>query len=308
MENQNKPTLLVTGASGFVGRTLCGTAADNGYGVVALSRAPGAAAALLPQVNRVEAWKPDTELVPPSALADIGAIIHLTGETIGARWNADKKQRIRESRVNSTNRLVESLSKVEPKPEVLVCASAIGFYGDSGDEEFTEDSPPGNDFLAEVCQDWESEAQKAEDLGIRVVRVRFGHVLGKNGGLLKTMLPPFYMGLGGRLGSGTQWMSWIHNDDVAGIILHSIENQNVSGALNATSPMPVRNVEFTKTLGRVIRRPTFLPVPTFALKLRYGEFTDFVLMSQRVLPDKTLSLGYEFRYANLESALQASLR
>lgn len=307
MTSQNKPTLLVTGASGFVGRTLCSSAAENGHSVVALSRTPDTATVLLPYVSKLEAWRPDTELVPSSALSDIGAVVHLAGETIGEKWNPDKKQRIRESRVNSTKRLVESLSKIEPKPKVLVCASAIGFYGESGDEEFTEDSPSGNDFLAEVCQDWELEAQKAETLGIRVVRVRFGHVLGKDGGLLGKMLPPFHMGIGGRLGSGNQWMSWIHTDDVTGIILYAIENQNVNGALNATSPLPVRNIEFTKTLGRVIRRPTLFPVPTFALKLRYGEFTDFMLMSQRVLPEKTLSMGYEFRYADLDSALQASL-
>jgi uncharacterized protein (TIGR01777 family) len=307
MTIENKPTLLVTGASGFVGSRLCSSAAEKGHGVIALSRTPDTAAALLPHAERVEAWRPDAELVPSSALSDIGAVVHLAGETIGERWNPDKKRRIRESRVNSTSRLVESLSKVETKPEVLVCASAMGFYGESGDTEFTEDSPPGNDFLAEVCQDWELEAQRAEALGIRVVRVRLGHVLGKGGGLLQTMLPPFYMGLGGRLGSGTQWMSWIHIDDVAGIILYAIENQQVNGPLNATAPTPVRNIEFTKTLGRVIRRPTLFPVPTFALKLRFGEFTDFVLMSQRVLPEKTLSIGYEFRYGDLESALRESL-
>ena len=304
MTIENKSTLLVTGASGFVGSRLGSAAAETGHRVIALSRTPETVAA--PYAERVEAWKPDTELVPSSVLNDIGAVVHLAGETIGTRWNPDKKQRIRDSRVNSTNQLVESLSKVETKPEVFVCASAIGFYGDSGDEEFTEDSPPGNDFLAEVCQDWELAAQKAENLGIRVVRIRLGHVFGKDGGLLGKMLPPFYMGLGGRLGSGSQWMSWIHIDDVAGIILYAIENQNVNGALNATAPIPVTNIEFTKTLGRVIRRPTLFPVPTFALKLRYGEFTDFMLMSQRVLPEKTLSMGYEFRYADIETALQAS--
>ncbi len=307
MIDENKPSLLVTGASGFIGSGLCTMAAEKGHDVVALSREPDTAAALLPHVKRVEVWRPDTELVPSSALSDINAVVHLAGETIGERWNPEKKRRIRESRTESTNRLVESLSKVETKPEVLVCASAIGYYGDSGEEEFTEDSPPGNDFLAEVCQDWESEARNAEAMGVRVVRIRLGHVFGKDGGLLGKMLPPFYMGLGGRLGSGTQWMSWIHIDDVAGIILYAIENQNINGALNATAPLPVRNIEFTKTLGRIIRRPTLFPVPTFALKLRYGEFTDFMLMSQRVLPEKTLSMGYEFRYADIESALRASL-
>ena len=307
MSSQNKPTLLVTGASGFVGRTLCRFAVESEHGVVALSRSPDAAAALLPHEAKVEAWQPDTELLKSAALSEIGAVVHLAGETIGERWNSDKKQRIRESRVHSTNRLVESLAKADSKPAVLVCASAIGYYGEGGDQEFTEDSPPGNDFLAGVCQDWEAEAQKAEALGIRVVHIRLGHVFGRNGGLLGKMLPPFYMGLGGRLGSGSQWMSWIHIDDVARIILYAIENQNVNGALNATAPLPVRNIEFTKTLGRVIRRPTLFPVPTFALKLRYGEFTDFMLMSQRVLPERTLSMGFEFRYADIESALRASL-
>lgn len=305
MTIDNKSTLLVTGASGFVGSRLGSVAAETGHRVIALSRTPETTAA--PYAEKVEAWRPDTELVPSSVLNDIGAVVHLAGETIGTRWNPDKKRRIRDSRVNSTNQLVESLSKVETKPEVLVCASAMGFYGEGGDEEFTEDSPPGNDFLAEVCQEWELAAQKAEDLGIRVVRIRLGHVFGKDGGLLGKMLPPFYMGLGGRLGSGSQWMSWIHIDDVAGIILYAIENQNVNGALNATAPIPVTNIEFTKTLGRVIRRPTLFPVPTFALKLRYGEFTDFMLMSQRVVPEKTLSMGYEFRHADLESALRASM-
>ena len=307
MTSQDKPTLLVTGASGFVGRTLCRCAVESEHGVVALSRSPDTAAALLPHEAKVEAWQPDSELLTSSALSEIEAVVHLAGETIGERWNPDKKQRIRESRVHSTNRLVESLAKAYTKPAVLVCASAIGYYGEGGDQEFTEDSPPGNDFLAGVCQDWEAEAQKAEALGIRVVHIRLGHVFGRNGGLLGKMLPPFYMGLGGRLGSGSQWMSWIHIDDVARIILYAIENQNVNGALNATSPLPVRNIEFTKTLGRVIRRPTLFPVPTFALKLRYGEFTDFMLMSQRVLPEHTLSMGFDFRYADIESALRASL-
>ena len=305
MTTQNKSTLLVTGASGFVGSGLCRLAAENGHGVIALSRSPENAD--LPSAQSVEAWQPDIELIPSSTLSNCGAVVHLAGETIGARWNPDKKRRIRESRVNSTHRLVESLSKAETKPEALVCASAIGFYGETGDQEFTEDSPPGDDFLAEVCQDWELAAQEAEAMGIRVVHLRLGHVLGKGGGLLQTMLPPFYIGAGGRLGSGTQWMSWIHIDDVAGIILYAIENQHVTGAINATTPNPVRNTEFTKTLGRLIRRPTLFPVPTFGLRLRFGEFTDFVLMSQRVLPQRTLSMGYEFRYSDLESALRASL-
>ncbi|MYA72049.1 TIGR01777 family protein, partial [Candidatus Poribacteria bacterium] len=187
---------------------------------------------------------------------------------------------------------------------VLVCASAIGYYGDSGDKRFTEVSPVGTDFLAEVCQEWESEAQKATDLGIRVVLVRIGLVLGLGGGLLAQVLPPFKIGVGGILGSGRQWMSWIHVDDVVGIMLHALENSEIRGPLNATAPTPVRNTEFTKTLGAVLRRPTLFPVPTFGLKLMMGEFADFVVLSQNVVPEKTEVSGYEFRYPTLESALR----
>ena len=187
---------------------------------------------------------------------------------------------------------------------MLVCASAIGYYGDSGDEHFTEVSPPGNDFLAKTCQEWEAEAQKATDLGIRVVTVRIGLVLGLGGGLLAQVLPPFKFGVGGILGNGRQWMSWIHVNDVIGIILHALENNGIRGPLNATAPTPVRNTEFTKTLGAVLRRPTLFPVPTFGLKLMMGEFADFIVLSQKVLPEKTEVSGYEFRHRTLESALR----
>ena len=206
------------------------------------------------------------------------AIIHLAGETIAGRWNAEKKRRIRESRVTSTQQLVALLTAAETKPSALVCASAIGYYGDSGDAQFTETSPAGTDFLAEVCQEWEEEALKATELGIRVVTVRIGLVLGNGGGLLAQVLPPFKMGVGGKLGSGNQWMSWIHVDDVVGILLHAMDTASVSGALNATAPAPVRNIEFTKTLGAVLGRPTLFPVPKFGLKLMMGEFADFVVL------------------------------
>ncbi|CAI8024913.1 Epimerase family protein slr1223 [Geodia barretti] len=234
----------------------------------------------------------------------MASVIHLAGETIAGRWNAEKKQRIRDSRILSTRNLVESFAAADTKPDVLVCASAIGYYGDSGDERFTEVSPAGTDFLAEVCQEWESEAQKAIALGIRVVMVRIGLVLGLGGGLLTQVLPPFKMGVGGILGSGRQWMSWVHVDDVVGIVLHVLENSEIRGPLNATAPTPVRNTEFTKTLGAVLRRPTLLPVPTFGLKLMMGEFADFVVLSQNVVPEKTEVSGYEFRYPTLESALR----
>jgi len=307
MTTQDNLTILVTGATGFVGRGLCNALFKKGHDYIALSRAPAVARAQLPHAKRIEAWRPDAEPTPPSALSNTRAVVHLVGEPIAGKWNAEKKRRIRESRVISTHRLIESLSEVETKPSVLVSASAIGFYGEGGDNKFTEDSPPGNDFLAELCQAWEAEAQRAEALGIRVVLVRIGLVLGKAGGVLPALLTPFRMGLGGKIGSGEQWMSWVHLDDVIGIILHALENSQISGQLNATTSSPVKNIEFTKKLGGVLKRPTFFPVPTFALKLRYGEFADFVLMSQRVLPEKTLSSGYEFRHTNLESTLRASL-
>ena len=307
MTIEDNSTILVSGASGFIGRRLCNALFEKGHDYTALSRAPAAAAATLPHAKRVEAWRPEAEPVPPSVLSNIRAVVHLVGETVAGKWNAEKKRQVRESRVISTYRLVESLSKAETKPSVLVCASAIGYYGEGGDNEFTEDSPPGDDFLAELCQAWEAEAQKAETAGIRAVQVRIGLVLGKDGGVLQPMLTPFKMGVGGKLGSGKQWMSWVHLDDVIGIILYALENPQISGVLNATAPVPIRNTDFTKTLGRVLKRPTLFRVPTFALKLKLGEFTEFVLMSQRVLPKKTLSSGYEFRHTDLESALRESL-
>ena len=300
-------TVLVTGATGFIGSRVCDALHEKGDTVHVLSRNPAHAQTKLHSVKSVYGWNPETEQLPSEAISDVKTVIHLAGETIAGRWNATKKRRIRDSRILSTRNLVASLAYAAPKPAVLVCASAIGYYGDSGDEHFTEASPAGTDFLAEVCQEWETEAQKATEFGIRVVTVRIGLVLGLGGGLLTQILPPFKMGVGGKLGRGTQWMSWIHVDDVVGIILHALENEKINGALNATAPAPVRNTEFTKMLGAVLRRPTLFPVPTFGLKLMMGEFADFVVLSQNVLPEKTETSGYEFRYRTLESALNALL-
>ncbi len=296
--------VLVTGGTGFIGSRVCTALHEQGDAVHVLSRSPARAESKLKPARAVYGWNPETEKLPSEALSDMTSVVHLAGETIAGRWNADKKRRIRDSRILSTRNLVESFAAADPKPDVLVCASAIGYYGDSGDERFTEVSPAGTDFLAEVCQEWESEAQKATNLGIRVVMVRIGLVLGLGGGLLTQVLPPFKMGVGGILGSGRQWMSWVHVDDVVGIVLHALENSEIRGPLNATAPTPVRNTEFTKTLGAVLRRPTLLPVPTFGLKLMMGEFADFVVLSQNVVPEKTEVSGYEFRYPTLESALR----
>ena len=296
--------VLVSGGTGFIGSRVCTALHEQGNTVHVLSRNPTRAQTQLKSVRAVYGWNPETEKLPSEAISDVKAVVHLAGETIAGRWNAEKKRRIRESRILSTRNLVASFAEQSTKPDVLVCASAIGYYGDSGDAHFTEVSPPGTDFLATVCQEWETEAQKAEAFGIRVVMVRIGLVLGLGGGLLTQVLPPFKMGVGGRLGNGRQWMSWIHVDDVVGIVIHALENEEIRGPLNATAPVPVRNLEFTKTLGTVLRRPTLFPVPTFGLRLMMGEFADFVVLSQNVLPEKTEVSGYEFRHRTLESALR----
>ena len=300
-------TVLVTGGTGFIGSQVCDALHEKGDAVHVLSRNPARAQTKLHSAKAVYSWNPETDPLSSEAISDVEAVIHLAGETIAGRWNSAKKRRIRDSRILSTRNLVASLADADTKPAVLVCASAIGYYGESGDAHFTEASPAGTDFLAEVCEEWETEAQKASEVGIRVVTVRIGLVLGLGGGLLKQVLPPFKMGVGGKLGSGTQWMSWIHVNDVVGIILHALENEEINGALNATAPVPVRNTEFTKILGAVLRRPTLFPVPTFGLRLMMGEFAEFVVLSQNVLPEKTEASGYEFRYRTLESALKALL-
>lgn len=296
--------VLVTGGTGFIGSRVCAALHEQGDTVHVLSRSPERAETKVKSARAFYGWNPETEKLPPEATNGMVSVVHLAGETIAGRWNEEKKRRIRDSRILSTQNLVSSLAAGDTKPDVLVCASAIGYYGDSGDEHFTEVSPPGNDFLAKTCQEWETEAQKAIDLGIRVVTVRIGLVLGLGGGLLGQVLPPFKMGVGGILGNGRQWMSWIHVDDVVGIILHALENNEIRGALNATAPTPVRNTEFTKTLGTVLRRPTLFPIPTFGLKLMMGEFADFIVLSQNVLPEKTEVSGYEFQHRTLESALR----
>jgi uncharacterized protein (TIGR01777 family) len=296
--------VLVSGGTGFIGSRVCTALHEQGDTVHVLSRNPTRAQTKLKSARAAYGWKPETEKLPSEATSDVKAVVHLAGETITGRWNTEKKRRIRDSRILSTRNLVASFAGASTKPDVLVCASAIGYYGDSGDEHFTEVSSAGTDFLAKTCQEWETEAQKADEFGIRVVMVRIGLVLGLGGGLLTQVLPPFKMGFGGILGSGRQWMSWIHVGDVVGIVIHALENEEIRGPLNATAPVPVRNAEFTKTLGAVLRRPTLLPVPTFGLRLMMGEFADFVVLSQNVLPEKTEVSGYEFRHRTLESALR----
>ena len=269
----------VTGATGFLGRRVTAELVKTGHSPHSLARNPS-----------------------PESLASTDAVIHLAGEPVAQRWTPEAKQRIYASRVEGTRNLVNAISKNGHRPQVLVCASAIGIYGSRGDEILKEDSRPAEDFLARVVVDWENAAQSAEALGIRVVNLRFGVVLG-NGGALAKMLPPFKLGIGGRLGSGKQWTSWIHIDDAASLILFAMENGQVRGAVNATAPHPVTNAQFTHELARVLHRPAIFPVPPFALRLMFGEMAGVVLASQRVLPAAAQAAGFEFRYSDLAPAL-----
>jgi len=300
--------ILITGATGFVGRRLCEMLHQAGHTVRALSRDSVAAKQRVPHLKEVFPWNPLQELPPLQAFEGCDAVINLAGESIAGRWTAPKKQLIRDSRVLGTKNLVNALAQLGSRPKVLISASAIGYYGDRGEETLTEDAAPGSDFLAQVCRDWENEALKAESLGMRVVRLRIGLVLGRGGGTLQALLPLFRVGLGGPLGSGRQWWSWIHRDDLCRLIVQILANENVSGPINATAPQPVRQKEFAQVLGRVLRRPAFLPTPAFALKIALGEFADGILASQRALPRRAQEMGYRFQFEELEGALREILQ
>ena len=240
----------------------------------------------------------------PSAesLEGTDAIVHLAGEPIAQRWNDEVKQKIRESRATGTRHLVQALSTLQKRPGVLVCGSAVGYYGSRGEEILTESSPAGSGFMADVCKAWEKEADLAESLGIRLIKLRTGVVLGANGGALAKMLPPFKAGMGGKMGHGDQWMSWVHLDDLVGLIQHGLENP-VGGPVNGTAPNPVTNADFTKALAHRLGRPALVPMPAFSLKFMFGEMADVMLASQRVLPKAAEAAGYRFRYPDVESAL-----
>jgi uncharacterized protein (TIGR01777 family) len=292
--------ITVTGATGFIGARLVQNLLEAGHGVHALGRRRPAG---LPATVRFSEWRSTEAEPPPESIATADAIINLAGEPVAQRWNPDVKQRIRSSRVDGTRILVTALSKQSHPPQVLICASAIGYYGSRGDEVLTETSAPGRDFLAQAVIDWEQAARQAEAFGIRVVSLRFGVVLGKDGGALAKMLPPFRLGLGGRLASGQQWMSWIHVDDVVGLIRFNLENSAARGPMNATSPRPVTNAEFTQELAAALHRPAILPVPRFALNLFFGEMAEVILGSQRVIPQAAQSAGFQFQYPELRPAL-----
>jgi uncharacterized protein len=297
---------LVTGATGFVGRRLL---AGLERPVVLSRDATRAEKSLAPLGAKAFGWNP--ERPPPAESFDgIDTVFHLAGDPVAeGRWTEAKKARIKSSRVEGTRNLVATLRAIGRGPQVLVSASAVGLYGDRGDEQLDENSPAAHDFLADVCREWEHEANEARLLGIRVVPVRIGIVLGPGGGALSKMLTPFYLGLGSPLGSGRQYMPWVHIDDLVGIFMHAATHQGVTSAVNGVAPNPVTNREFTDTLGKVLGRPTFMPaVPPLVLRTMFGQFADVLLASQRAYPVATRQSGYVFQYPELEPALRNILR
>lgn len=295
--------ILITGSSGLIGSALIPLLTGQGHQVVRLVRravAPG---------KDVAVWDPAAGKLETSALEQADAVVHLAGESINAlRWTNERKERMRSSRVRGTRLISESLAQLAVPPRVLVSASAVGFYGSRGDEVLTEESPAGSGFLSEVCQEWEAAAEPARQKGVRVVNLRIGMVLSAKGGALPAMLPAFKAGVAGKLGDGRQFISWIAIDDLTRAISHAIATESLSGPVNAVSPNPVRNVEMTKALGKVLRRPTFLSVPAFAVRLIFGEMGEALLLSsQRVEPRRLQDSGFTFQFPDFETSLRRLL-
>ncbi|MBI4525271.1 MAG: TIGR01777 family protein [Deltaproteobacteria bacterium] len=297
---------IIAGGTGFIGETLCRRLLEAGHSLTILTRKPVPAAVL--SAKKWATWDARSPGPWEETLEGADGVVNLAGEPIAARrWTREQKKRIRESRINATRALVNAIAQRRRKPKLLLNASAVGYYGPRGDEIVTEESGPGNDFLGRVCHEWEQEATKAESSGAIVIRLRTGIVLGRDGGALAKMVPPFKFYVGGPLGSGKQWVPWIHLDDEVGLIQFLLENSGASGAVNATAPNPVRMKEFSDALGRVLRRPSWAPVPGFALRLLLGEMADMLLTGQQALPAQARKRGYGFRYSALEDALQACI-
>jgi uncharacterized protein len=299
--------VVVSGATGLVGRALVKSLLADGHAVTKLVR--GAAQEFRAPGTAAVRWDPERGEIDVAALEGHDAVVHLAGEPVAeGKWTAEKKRRIRDSRVRGTRLVAETLARLDAKPKVLAAASAIGFYGDRGGEQLDESSASGADFLSEVSREWESAAKPAAEAGVRVVNLRIGIVLSGEGGALPKMLAPFRLGVGGRVGSGRQYMSWVALEDVVSIIRRALEDETLSGPVNVVAPNPVTNEEFTKTLGRVLNRPTVLPAPAFALRLAFGEMADALLLSgARVYPKKLQEAGFEFAYPDLEAALRRAL-
>ena len=296
--------ITLTGGSGFIGRRLLKTLSAAGHSVHLLSRHAGTN---LPPGVKLSVWDALKGEPPRDALEGADAIIHLAGEPVAQKWSATVKQTIRDSRVGGTQRLIQALSTISQRPAALISASAIGIYGSRDSETLTERSAPGTGFLADVCKEWEKEADMAEALGMRVVKVRIGIVLDKNGGALAKMLPAFKSFAGGRMASGEQWMSWIHLQDLVNLFQYAAEKP-VKGVFNGTAPNPVTNAEFTKQLAAALHRPALFPVPGFALKLIFGEMAEMLIGGQKVLPEATQRAGFQFEYPDLGPALANLLK
>jgi uncharacterized protein (TIGR01777 family) len=300
--------VLVTGASGFLGSAVCDALLARGDEIVGLTRDPQRARQGNPTVTW-HAWNPAAERPPASALEGIDGVVNLVGEPIDQRWTEAAKQRIRDSRERSTKNLVDAISATEPRPKTLVSQSAVGYYGDRGEAVVDESTGPGSTFDAEVCVAWETAAREAEKVGVRVVVVRSGLVLDPEHGLLKQLLVPFKLGVGGPLAGGGQYMPWIHLDDEVRLLLWALDTDGASGTYNATAPNPVTNREFSKALGRVLGRPALIPLPKLALKARFGgELGEVAAGGQRTIPRRAMDAGFEFRYPELEPALSDLLR
>lgn len=291
--------VLITGASGFIGRRVVTALREAGHEVVPLIRKISA--------HGGPGWDPSRGVVDDAALEGIEAVVHLAGEPVAGRWTRQKTVAIRESRVRGTRVLVDAIGRSQVPPGLLVCASAVGYYGDRGEEPLPESAASGSGFLAEVCRQWENEAERASSFGLRVVRLRLGLVLGPGGGVLGAMVPLFAKGLGGPMGSGRQWWPWVHIDDVAALTLYALEAPSLCGAVNVTSPEPARQRDFARALGRVLARPAILPAPSAALRLALGGFSSELLASRRAVPEAALRAGFAFSHPDLDRALTGVL-
>jgi hypothetical protein len=299
--------VTLTGATGLIGPKALAALRERGDEVTVLSRDPARAREVLGAETQVLAWDPNSEPAPAQALEGRDAVLHLAGAPVAQRWSASAKRAIRESRVNGTGNLIEGMRALSSPPAVLVSGSAIGYYGPHGEEPLDEEAPPGSDFLAGVCVEWEAQAARARELGARVACIRTGVVLDSEGGALAKMLPPFRAGVGGPVAGGRQYISWIHTEDLVGLMLAAIDGEDWAGAVNATAPEPTTNALFSKALGSALGRPAVLPVPGLALRLLYGEMAEIVTTGARVVPAKALVLGYEFAHPKLDEALESAL-
>jgi hypothetical protein len=299
--------IMISGGTGFIGRAVVTALATRGDHVTVLTRDPSRAKATAPSRVHFEAW--DGNRLPSSdSIADADAVIHLAGEqAVGKRWTDQKKKEIMDSRVHGTEHLVTAMELAPRRPRVFVCASAIGYYGAHGDEALDETAPAGSDFLARVTVAWEAAASRAESLGVRVVRTRFGVVLGREGGALVEMVKPFKLFVGGPIASGRQLVSWVHVDDVVGAILLALDDERMRGPVNVTAPNAVTNAELSKVIGKVLHRPSALRAPETALRIAFGEGADPLVTGQRAVPTVLEHLGYEFKYVSVEGAVKQAV-